>query len=368
MLKKLYINNYRCLVNFEIEFDDMTLLLGTNGTGKTSIFDILHKIRQLIIENKKAGELFTSDDLTVWQKSNEQVFELSVIGNEGEYNYKLIIEHNPELNKQRIESEILKYNGKPIYKSLQGEVHLYHDDFSEGPVYSFDSTMSGLSTILPRHDNKKLSWFKDWIDKLFIINLQPYNIKSVTEEEERIIDRGGINFSSWFRYISQEHQNKLFDLYKHLRETIPGFDSFKFETAGKHKILNVGFRKSDNDSDVKYFDFERLSDGQKVLIILHTFLISLRDLGYTLMLDEPENYLALAEIQPWLIELFDICGERIPQVILISHHPEMIDYLGVDHSRLIDREPLNPTRVKQIKVNIENGLKLSEFIARGWES
>ncbi|MCF7920422.1 MAG: ATP-binding protein [Candidatus Cloacimonetes bacterium] len=368
MLERLYINNYRCLVNFEITFDEMTLLLGVNGTGKTSIFDILHKLRKLIIENVKIGELFSAEDLTVWLDSNIQTIELNVKGNGGEYKYKLEIEHNPEIDKQRINSELLLYDGHPIYSSNMAEVHLFHDDYKKGPVYSFDWSMSGLSTIFERSDNKKLSWFKDWISKLFIVNLQPYNIKSITQEEAQMIDRGGINFASWYKYISQEYQNKVFNLYEHLRKTIPGFDSFQLQTAGKSKILNIGFRKSDKGNLVKYFDFENISDGQKVLVILHTFLISLQNMGYTLLLDEPDNYLALAEIQPWLIELYDLCGEEIPQVILISHHPEMIDYLGIDQSRLIEREPLSPSRVVPFKVNIEEGLKLSEFIARGWES
>ncbi len=49
MLTKLYANNYRCLVNFEVEFDSLTLLLGPNGGGKTSIFDLLYNLRKLII-------------------------------------------------------------------------------------------------------------------------------------------------------------------------------------------------------------------------------------------------------------------------------------------------------------------------------
>ena len=367
MLERLYINNYRCLVNFEIKFDEMTLLLGTNGTGKTSIFDILHKLRQLIIDNAKIGGLFSSENLTVWLDSNIQTIELSVKGNGGEYTYKLVIEHKTVEDKQRISEEFLSYNGNSLYRCKQGEVHLYQDDYKEGPIYTFDWTMSGLSTILSRKDNTKLIWFKDWISKLFIVNLQPYNISSVTKDEIQMIDRGGINFASWFRYISQEYQNKVYNLYDHLREAVPGFDSFQLQTAGKQKILNVGFRKKNKSNEVKYLDFENISDGQKVLIILHTFLISLQNMGHILLIDEPDNYLALAEIQPWLIELEEICGEKIPQVILISHHPELIDYMGIEQSRLIDREPLSPARVVPFKANIENGLKLSEFVARGWE-
>ncbi len=36
MIKRLYVDNYKCLVNFELPLQDLTLLLGPNGVGKTS--------------------------------------------------------------------------------------------------------------------------------------------------------------------------------------------------------------------------------------------------------------------------------------------------------------------------------------------
>ena len=47
MLKMLYANNYRCLVNFEINFDKLALLIGPNGGGKSSLFDLLYAIRHI---------------------------------------------------------------------------------------------------------------------------------------------------------------------------------------------------------------------------------------------------------------------------------------------------------------------------------
>jgi predicted ATPase len=32
MLKRLYVDNYRCLVNFHIELQELTLLVGPNGS------------------------------------------------------------------------------------------------------------------------------------------------------------------------------------------------------------------------------------------------------------------------------------------------------------------------------------------------
>jgi len=37
MIKKLYIDNFRCLGNFELDLNSNQLWLGDNGTGKSSV-------------------------------------------------------------------------------------------------------------------------------------------------------------------------------------------------------------------------------------------------------------------------------------------------------------------------------------------
>jgi predicted ATPase len=366
MLKRLYANNYRCLVNFEMNFDKLSLLVGPNGGGKSTLFDLLYGIRHLIIDNAKIAEVFPPEDLTAWVNKTEQSFEFDVQGDDGLFSYKLVISHNPDIKKQRIEIEHLLFNSKPLFEFKQGEVQLYHDDHKPGPKYSFDWSVSALATIVSRPDNKKLTWFKQWVETLFIISLQPKAMTSETEEESDWLRRDGANFASWYRYLSQEHQDKIFQLTARLRDTIPGFHAFKLEQAGKYRILRVGFSSENENTDPIYFDFEQLSDGQRVMIVLYSLLLGLQDLGHTVFLDEPENYVALAEIQPWLMELNNACGESFPQAVIISHHPELIDYLGAECGKWIERDPLGPTRVKKLPDRIAKGLKLSEQIARGW--
>ncbi|MCP4756061.1 MAG: ATP-binding protein, partial [Proteobacteria bacterium] len=208
--------------------------------------------------------------------------------------------------------------------------------------------------------------FKEWVERIFIVSIQPNAMTSETEKESNRLNRDCTNFVSWYRYLSQEHQDKMFNLITQLRDTLPGFHAFKLEQAGKHRILKVGFGSEDSNPDPIYFDFEQLSDGQRVMIVLYTLLFGLKDLGHPVFLDEPENYVSLPEIQPWLMELNDACGESLPQAVLISHHPELIDYFGAECGKWIERDPLGPTRVKQLPKQIDRGLKLSEQIARGW--
>jgi len=376
MLKRLYANNYRCLVNFELEFSELTLLLGPNGGGKTTIFDVLFGIRRLIVDNARIGDVFKSEDTTAWvNKSedttawvnkNEQSFELDVQGEDGLYSYRLVIAHNPDFKKQYIELERLLFDGEPLFECRQGEITFYRSDQRPLLPFSLDMAFSALATIEPRTDNTKLIWFKQWIEKLCLVCLHPRSMLSEATAELEWFDRDGVNFASWYRFFSQEHQDIAFTLTQQLRETIPGFHAFRLEQAGKSRILKVGFVNDDQKGSPIFLDFGQLSDGQRVLIVLYSLLIGVQHLGLTVFLDEPENYLALQEIQPWLMELRDVCEEGIPQAVLISHHPELIDYLGPDCGQWIERDPLGPARVKVMPARIDPGLTLSEQVARGW--
>ncbi len=84
MLKRIYVNNFRCLVNFELTVDSLNLFMGSNGSGKTTVFEVLRKLQKFILgdqafqQDYKVSDLFASKDLTRWQKSNIQKFELRI--------------------------------------------------------------------------------------------------------------------------------------------------------------------------------------------------------------------------------------------------------------------------------------------------
>ena len=104
------------------------------------------------------------------------------------------------------------------------------------------------------------------------------------------------------------------------------------------------------------------------MVALYAVLFGLKDEGVSLFLDEPDNFVALREIHPWLTALTDSCGEGIEQAVLISHHPEVLDQLALSSGRWFDRDNNGPTRVSdQPKISVE-GLKPSESMARGWSS
>lgn len=359
MLKRIYIDNFRCLVNFELNFNSINLFLGGNGSGKSTVFDVLRKIQTFVSGDDKLEEIFKASECTRWQSLTTQHFELEIVGNGGNYRYELAIGHNQE--KSRVEYERLWFDNQPLLKFEMGEVELFRDNYSEGPKYSFNWSQSMLPTLVPRTDNTKLTWFKNKIERFIIVKIVPSLISNESEQEDKRLNSRIENFVSWYRYISQD-QGKVAELMTILKGVLDGFASFKFEISGKISTLQLRFFD-------KYYGFNELSDGQKTLIALYTLIYCTQHEDYTLCIDEPENFLALPEIQPWLIELYDFCADKKLQALLISHHPELINYLLASPiGYWFERQSNSPARVRKIsnEESDHSGLPISELIARGW--
>lgn len=365
MLKRIYIDNYKCFVNFELQVGSINLVLGPNGAGKSTIFEVLRKLQAFLGGDGKVNGLFGYNERCRWQTSLVQTFELDIQGPKGIYKYSLSIEHMEQGSKIRVKSEKLLLEGKPLLEFETGDIQLYRDDYSIGPKYPFDWSLSGVAYISPRHDNKHLTWFKQQIRKFVVAQIIPTTMEEFSDQENPTLSPDSRNFVSWYRYLSQDQGIPVF-VQQTLQKVLPSFSNFKFDTYSEQRWL-LKTMWSDNEGKHTGYSFSELSDGQRTLIALYTLLQAAKHNGYILCLDEPENYLALPEIRPWIVDLYDLCNNGEVQAILVSHHPEMIDYLMASPVGIwLERSNNLATRSQTIQNEKDGGLSVSELIARGW--
>ena len=157
-------------------------------------------------------------------------------------------------------------------------------------------------------------------------------------------------------------------LFEALRETLPGFDSINLVKSGKDaRVVEVLFHGESRKRKPDPYGFGQLSDGQRALVALYSLIFLNRTPHTCLFLDEPDNYLALREIQPWLVAAGDQCGDTLSQVVVASHHPVTIDYLAGAKGRWFYRDGNGPVRVSDEPDRTVDGISLSEIVARGWE-
>ena len=376
MLRRIYISNFRNLINFECQPNDLCLLLGPNGSGKSSVFDVLTKLRSYIVDNANISDVFPATDFNRWQQDSEikQVFELDIEANGGLYSYRLVIGCLRETAQVRMEEETLRFRDHRLFhftiQDGQATAQLYRDNGTKGPETLANWSVSGVGFLQARKDNTQLLAFRERLAKLYVIKLDPKQMAHAGSEttHEALIPVADLsNFASWYFHLLQESTDKIFHMTEALKARLPGFTALALVSAGERKVLKARFRFAGATSDVQ-FALSELSEGQRALIALQALLHCLPDSGVTLCVDEPENYLALPEIQPWLDAVCDQVEDDRLQALLISHHPRLINMLAEDSAFWIQQDAdAGLARLKVVSRNEDTaGLLLSQLVERGW--
>lgn len=364
LIKRLYVDNYKTFVNFTVNFNNINVLVGKNGSGKSNLFDLICLLRSFISGEKRLNELFTFLTLTRWQQITFQTFELELEVQEHTYIYHLEIEYDFDNNRNRVLKEVLTCDGGTIFFTEKGHARLYNDTFAEGPELLVNWEVSGISLIYERKDNKLLCTFKKAVENIVLCRIFPDKFGGKTDSEALLPDYYLSNFASVYRFMQQEHPDRLTELRTEMHIMNPAFLRSFLTGSENEKVLKLEF---DINGKPIVFSFDECSEGEKTLFVLYFLLICYRNTGVTLLLDEPDNTVALPEIQPWLQAAEDFSVD-MSQCILISHHPEVLNYLASSYGLWFDRTGYGMTKILDDIPKPVEPLTVSEYIAREWDN
>ncbi|MDX1973959.1 MAG: AAA family ATPase [Candidatus Sumerlaeia bacterium] len=379
MIKRLEVKNYKNLVDFSADFSPVSLLMGSNGTGKSSVFEVLQGIRELVVNNELCSTAFSfitfsrySDDLPY-----QQSFELTFACKDSEVVYSLEIEKNLE-EEPTIRREEIREKSGVLYRFESGKVTLYCDNHETLSEYTSNANRSVLSTLILKKNQSKLSTIIEFLRNTHIIQATNRNRSGLAVGEIPNISRDEQLFLNWYRYLKKEYPDCPEKINNDLREVIPNFDYFDILESNHIAITKrvvCNFTRSNKSSSIGpssdldnsfFITFSQLSDGQRSLIMFYSLLHYMIKRPAIVCIDEPENFLALEEVQP-LIHRFMDAVEDNPgsQLIVASHHPEFFNLLAVNHGIVFRRGADGGVVAKKFSVPEDILLTVSELVARG---
>jgi len=340
VIRRLYVNNFRCLENFELPISGRSsvLLIGKNGSGKTTISVALQILQRIARDTNRVGELVKPKDLS--RTDVPMRFEIEVELEGTIYEYVIALEFPEGFKELRVFEEKFTVDGSPVYTRELAQVHLQRT----GQIADFliDWHLVALPIVHLKPADDPLLIFKQWLARLLILRPIPSLIIGDSEEDTLQPNSQVTNFGAWFQGLLTEAPSAYFKIDGYLKQMMPDLKDIKNQKVGKEaRSLVVRFSNTQKDVTLPFAD---LSDGEKCFMIC-ALVLAASDAFRPLVCfwDEPDNYLALNEVGHFVMALrqaFQSGG----QFIATSHNQEAISRFSDENTVVLFRKShLEPT-------------------------
>jgi predicted ATPase len=363
MLTRIYIDNFRSFVNFEYRPERKQLLLGANGSGKSSLLDAIRFLKQFVEGDENP---FTQSTRTRWQDKPLQVLELEALLDRQKYEYRVEVRFAPKTGQMSVNLESLKVSGSSVFEFVDGKIRFFPNNSTQATELPLETNRSALH--LSQLSNSHVRRFVEWMESVYCFRVDAYpgQMDESADREERQPDSELEKLAGWYRYLVQMYPDENVRFLQSIKGALDGFQTLRVfpDETGVRK-LRLDFTAPTKEK-VNY-SLSELSEGQRCLLALYMILHFVIAKKHTVFIDEPDNFIALREIQPWLLAAEAEVEDNGGQLIIISHHPELLDKWAVKHGLRFFREENGHVRTEKFKGDRKGDLQPSELIARGWE-
>jgi ABC-type Mn2+/Zn2+ transport system ATPase subunit len=354
VIRRLYVNNFRCLENFELPISGRSsaLLIGKNGSGKTTISLALQILQKIAQDTNRVGDLVKPKDLVRSRKDVPMRFEIEVQLEGNIYEYVIAFEFPEGFKELRVFEEKFTVDGNPVYTRKVAQVSITRT--GQEADFLIDWHLVALPIVHLKPTDDPLCTFKQWLGRMLILRPIPSLIMGDSEEDTLQPNPQVTNFGAWFQGLLTEAPSAYSKIDAYLREVMPDLKDIKNPMVGKEaRSLVVQFSTVQGSVTIPFVD---LSDGEKCFMIC-ALVLAANDAFNPLVCfwDEPDNYLALDEVGHFVLALrraFQSGG----QFIATSHNPEAIRRFSDENTLVLFRKShLEPTVARPLSELQING-------------
>lgn len=389
MITKIYIDGFKSFSQFTMEFSPLTVIVGTNASGKSNLFDALHLLSNLsktdlrtAFSNKQlrgeVSELFTKyDEVNSAQEMHfivEMLVPRTVRDNWG-------AEEELKTPRMRYELKIAKVRNDMGYEDLSvayeelSSVPTDKDDWAKkylkkrpalwkrqngggsGKPYIYTEEEKGRPTIKIRQDGGRsgrsvlanavhqtvlgsinsvdfphIYAAQQEMAKWNFMHLNPELLREPTRYDANysgnIIGHAGENLAAALFRLNSQDESLMRKIVMRLSSFLPEYKklSVRDDKANKQFVFDL------QNADGKYFSSRLLSEGTLRLLVLCVLLYDDKYQGL-LCFEEPENGIHPARMEA-MVKLLSLLSSdfseeetTLRQVIVNSHSPVLLKCL-----------------------------------------
>jgi len=342
VIQSLYIDNFKALNDFTIKMKQITVLIGTNGSGKTSILqalDLIINFAQMDIDAYLEKRNWKPYDLKSKTNAKNHV-TFTILFDIGANNCEKLIEWtfvlNPVKAKDKIfviSEEIINKNNRKKLLSVDSQ-GISRFNFVEDKIESFpplNMTSSFLKNIDIQKDKAKFPELVAIIEFLTASDsfelLSTEKMRRSSRGDTDTIGMGGEKLAAFIHGLKPEQRRKVSE---RLQNYVPFISNVDTEVKGRPGWLEIKVSES--------FPLEKLpvsissthvSDGTLRMLAISALQEAGKTSGMDL-LDEIENGINPHLAEKMVNDLIERTKSKRRQIILTTHSTVILDYFPAD--------------------------------------
>lgn len=342
MIKSIYIDNFKVLNDFSLDLNPLTVLIGSNGSGKSTILqavDLVCCFARLEIDTYVKERNWAAADLQSHLSSKRQMtfrtlFELQVDSEIEEIEWEIVLELQKEKGLIELNKEIIISKTKDIVllRVDSGGFERYNwekETMEKFPPLKLAGSL--LKTIDIEKDGKTfpgltaLKKFALGSDSFEL--LSPERMRRSSRQEADSIGAGGERLAGFIHNLSKQKRENL---KKRLKKYVPFIEGIAAGVEGSSDRVEMSvaeiFKGMDKPALIKAV---HSSDGILRMIAISALAEIEKETG-VILLDEIED-----GINPYLTanlvkDLEEISRENLRQVIVTTHSSVVLDYFPAE--------------------------------------
>ncbi|MDM3854641.1 MAG: AAA family ATPase [Aphanizomenon gracile PMC649.10] len=355
MLKKLILENWKSFRYAELPLDPLTVLIGTNASGKSNVVEALEFLQRIAngenIETALAGDKTLSSirgGVELAARKGENEFTLKVLvgaEDDADYLYNLQIQTLPsfKLCEEYLEiidmnnNDILKIKLMDFYYQAKSGLH-----FKGTRVWRLSKTRRNDKKILEQptdveEDNQKYlklpkiatNFTIDNLSNLLVLNPIPSKMRDYSRLSENI-ESDGSNIAGVLAGLPDDKKTEIENTLSEYLKDLPEGDIKKVwaEPVGRLKTDAMLYCQEEwKPGEITEIDARSMSDGTLRFLAILTALLT-RPEGSQIVIEEIDNGLHPSHAALLVKILKEIGTKRNIDILLTTHNPALLDAFG----------------------------------------
>ncbi|MEH1919956.1 AAA family ATPase [Nostoc sp.] len=355
MLKQLILENWKSFRYAELPLDPLTVLIGTNASGKSNVVEALEFLQRIgrgeNIEAALAGDKTLSSIRggVEWAALKpETKFTLNVLVNgkyaRTDYLYTITVETKPHTqlldeslvlikhslnNNEEAYQEKLFQTNNPSSHTPSITVNFYDTNIRK-PQY-FRRNQSVLSQLIGLSMNmvEAINVISQSLENIFILDSIPSKIRNYSPLSDRL-ESDGSNIAGVLAALTEEQKTEAESTLSNYIKDLPEGDIQKVwtEKVGRFGTDAMLYCQEEwEPGHITEIDARTMSDGTLRFLAIMTALLT-RPQGSQLVIEEIDNGLHPSRAELLVRILREIGSKRKIDILLTTHNPALLDALG----------------------------------------